>query len=356
MMHIPLETTKITQQLAPWDHNENSIWLASSLALHRNIEKFKFPGKLEQEKKTQLLSLLINAFLQGGSFDKPFAIHAEEISPLERNFLLEHFLIFESIHDPHPGEGFILDSTGQFLAVLNFKDHLALHVLDVRGDLEKTWQELVGKENTLQKSLNFAFSQKFGFLTSDPSNCGTGLIVTAFLHLPALIHLDQLKSLLEAEKNEATTECGLQGNPEELVGDILTIRNAYTLGVNEENIIGTLRSTILKLVLAEKSARSHAKQEGSQLLQDKISRALGTLKYSYQLETPEALSSLSLIKLGIELGYIKEMSIVEINKLFFTCRHAHLAWSLKEQISNEELPAKRATFLREKVKNLVCTF
>jgi protein arginine kinase len=356
MMHIPLETSKITQQLAPWDRNDNSIWLASSIALHRNIEKFKFPQKLEQEKKNQLLSLIINAFLESNSFDKPFALHAEEISPLERNFLLEHFLIFENIHEPLPGEGFILDNTGQFLTILNFKDHIQLHILDVRGDLEKTWQELVAKENALQKTLNFAFLQKFGFLTHDPLICGTGLIVTAFLHLPALIHLDQLKSLLESEKNEAITTSGLQGNPEELVGDILTIRNAYTLGVNEENIIGTLRSNILKLVLAEKSARSRAKQEGSPILQDKISRALGTLKYSFQLETVEALSSLSLIKLGIELGYIKEMSITEINKLFFTCRHAHLAWSLKEKISNEELPTRRAAYLREKVQNLICTF
>jgi protein arginine kinase len=351
-----IETSKLFAHNAPWDKNENVIWLASNLALHRNIEKFKFPQKMELERKRHLLSLLQSAFLEMPHLKKPFIIKLEECSPLEKNFLLEHFLLFDGIQEGRGAGAFILDETTTFLALLNIKDHICLECLDTSGDLEKTWDKLVAIENSLQPSFNFAFSKKFGFLTADPMLCGTGLTVTAYLHLPALIHTGALATLLEQEKNEAIIYSSLQGDPEDLIGDILTLRNAYTIGINEETIITTLRNSILKLVLAEKSARSKAKSEHNTLLQDKISRALGTLKFSYQLETVEALASLSLIKLGIEMEYIKEMSVQEVNRLFFTTRNAHLAFLLCEKFSNEEAPIKRASLLRESVAPLVCDF
>ena len=149
---------------------------------------------------------------------------------------------------------------------------------------------------------------------------------------------------------------GLQGSPEDLVGDILTIRNRYTLGVTEDTIISTLRNAILKVLVAEKSARSKIKSEDNTPIKDKISRALGVLKYSYQLETLEALSAISFVKLGIELGWVKGLSVQEINKIFFTCRRAHLNYCLKEKIPQEQVAAKRAEFIREKVKSITLDF
>lgn len=351
-----LESSRIAQTFSPWDANENIIWLASVLSFHRNIDKFKFPQKLEKERKSQLLSLMVKAILANPDLKNPFTIAGERISPLERNFLLEHFLIFEGLLEERQGEAFVLDDTGQFIALLNLKDHLSLQYTDISGDLEKSWLNLVKLENSLANSFTFAFLPKFGFLTADPAHCGTGLVVTAYLHLPALIHLKELSEFQEKERSDAILSCGLQGDPEDLIGDILTIRNNYSVGVSEETIISTLRNAILKLVIAEKDARSKIKNEGHTGVKDKISRAIGILKYSYQLETVEALSEISLLKLGIELGWVKGMSVREVNRIFFTCRRAHLKYSLKEQIPNDGIAIKRADVLREKVKNITCDF
>jgi len=353
-MEERLESVKIATTLAPWDKNENAIWLASTVTLLRNVEKFKFPPKMEPERKKQLLALLTQALLSLPGLQTPRALKAEELSPLEKNFLLEHFLIFEGISEAQTGQAFVLDDSGRFLALLNFKDHLRLHFLDIAGDLEKTWGELIQVENALGASLNFAFSEKFGFLVSAPTLSGTALVVTAFLHLPTLIHTNTLSEFLEKEKSDTAIYTGLQGNPEDLIGDILTVRNAYTIGVNEETIFSNLRSAILKLVVAEKSARSQIKDGGSPHLKDKISRALGVVKFSYQLETVEALAALSLLKLGVELGLVKGINVAEVNFLFFTCRHAHLAIQLKEVSSTEDMAIKRAQILREKFKDVTC--
>src|SRR5260221_14605469 len=80
-----LETSKIAAHLSPWDNNDNVIWLASTLCLHRNVEKFKFPQKLELERKKHILSLVTKALTSAKELKNPFALKAEELSPLEKN-------------------------------------------------------------------------------------------------------------------------------------------------------------------------------------------------------------------------------------------------------------------------------
>ncbi len=340
--------SKSLERQAPWDKNDAVIWLASTLTLHRNIEKFLFPRMLENARKVQLLALIAKALLQTKEFQSHTLIKAHELTAIERDFFLEHYLIFDGLQETHAGQAFMLDDTGQLISLINIKDHLVLSLTDTSGDLEEAWAALMRIENTVGQNVRFAFSQKFGFLTSDPMLSGTALIISAFMHVPVLVHLGLLQEHLEKEKNDAIIATGLQGNPEELIGDILLLKNAYTLGVSEEAIISTLRNAILKVLLAEKSARSMVKKEKNAVIQDKISRALGILKYSYQLETGEALSALSLVKLGIELGMIKEMTIREVNQLFFTCRRGHLTTLLKEKIPAELIASERARFFREK--------
>lgn len=352
-----LRKSKTLTTMKPWCHNENVIWLASTLQLHRNIEKFKFPQKLDAEKKNHVLSLFSKALMNTTDLKNPILLRGDELLPIEKNFLLEHYLVFEGFSEALHGEAFMIDDSGEFLALLNVKDHVRLQFTDTLGDLEKSWNRLVKLENSLQSSFGFAFLPKFGFLTSDPTISGTGLVVEAFLHIPTLIHLNELPEFLEKERNDAVIASGLQGDPKELIGDLLTIKNSFTLGVNEETILSTLRNAILKAVLAEKNARSRVLAERNTTMKDKVSRAVGTLQSSYQLETVEALNALSLVKLGIELGWVKGgMTVADVNHLFFTCRRAHLQFRLKEAIPIEKVSERRASFLRQQAQALMCQF
>ena len=345
----------------PWVHNENIIWLTTTVKLARNIEKFIFPNRLDTNRKTQLMELIVRSLTALQKLKNLKILTTEQLLPLERDYLSEHFLLFDGLQDLRAGDAFVCDNTGLFIALINIKDHLQLQFTDCAGDIENTWKSLVEIENELGKTLTFAFSNTFGFLTQDPIFCGTGLTVSAYLHLPALIHLHRLQEMLENEKADTIHATGLQGNPDDLIGDILLLRNAHTLGLTEENIISSIRNVILNLVIAEKNARSVLKAEHSTAIKDRISRALGILKFSYQLDTVEALSELSLVKLGIELGYIRGMTVSEINKFFFNTRRAHLCTLFdKETIENDlfvsQLPSKRAELLREKSQALMLEF
>jgi protein arginine kinase len=338
---------------APWDSNENMIWLASTIRTSRNIEKFKFPHKMESERKEHLLQLTSKPFLASKTIQNPFLLKVDELSPQEKEFLIEHFLLSEGFQEAQLGSGVGINASGEVIALFNIKDHVQLQYTDTHGDLEMGYSVVTKLEKEIGETLNFAFNEQFGFLTSDPTHAGTGLLVSCYLHLPALIHTETLK---ETEKHEGVLATGLQGNPDELVGDILMLRNLYTLGINEETILSSMRACVMQHVVSEKSARAKIKEQKTTLFVDLISRACGSLKYAHQIEAQEALSQLSLIKLGLELGWVKGLTIKEVNSLFFDCRRSHLAYLLNEKAKPEEIAAKRADYLRKKTADLILDF
>lgn len=339
---------------SPWDHTDNQIWLGSTLSLHRNLEKLPFPGKLSVDKQKQILTLLSRILLACKELSNPKCLKAEELSAIDKEFFVEHFLSHYSLHLSSEGGAFVLDDTGEFLATINVRDHLIFGCIDVSEELEKAWDRLVKIELAISKSINFAFSPKFGFLTSDPAQCGTACVGTVFLHLPALIYTHHLDEIVKKNKDSNVEQTGLQGDPNAIVGDIVAFHNRYTLGVTEENILSALRTTATKLVAEEKSARGKFKNgEGSSVVEmkDKVSRAYGVLMHSYQIEAVEALHALSLVKMGLDLGWLKGATHSALNHLFFTCRRAHLL-CLSGHLPHEELPHRRAEFIHSSLQGL----
>lgn len=336
----------------PWLHNDNSIWLASSVSLKRNIEKFKFPGKLDIERKKQILSLVGKEHLAIDQLSNPKLIRAEDLNFLDKEYLVEHFFTISDFYQTGSGEAFIIDDTGELITVLNLSDHIAFHIIDGKGNIEATWSKLVKIETALGKKLAYSFSPKFGFLTSSLGECGTALQVTTYIQLPALLHLGKIDEVLEKEADESYLIMGIQGSPSEIIGDVFAIQNAYTLGVTEENIISSIRTLTTKLITEENEARKSIQNSRNAMVMDKVSRAFGILLYSYQIEAIEALNAISLCKLGVAMGWISGITEGELNQLFFNCRRAHLLGQFNEKISQEEMPHKRAQYIHKTLKNV----
>jgi len=363
----------------PWEKNTNSIWLATTVCLHRNINKFNFPQRLDHEKR-RLVSDMIEGILQKAkSFSGVNIFHADQMAPVDRDFLSEHFLVFETARNSRQGRTFITDDQGSTLVLINALDHIELHTVELEQKLEKALEKLVAIENDVEEQVPFAFSNQFGYLSSDPARCGTGLVVNAYVHVPALVYLNKLKNwdldesrelsltsktnssaclgidqsnrsplVFPGESQEGLIFTSLQGNLDDPVGDLLIVRNRWTLGVKEETILSSVRSAALNLVSEEKRAREKIKNEHDEYFVDCISRAIGTLQHSFAMDTSEALRTISLVKFGVELGWVKGVPVEDVNELFFDCRRAHLARRAKIEVySRPELNKERAQYLRK---------
>jgi protein arginine kinase len=353
LQEMQMNTPKpdVVFQQKPWSENSNEIWLGSTLKFYRNIEKFHFPSKLDSETRKQILSLIQNHLVSSPDLKESFFLEAESLSPRSKEYLFEHYLAQEGFQQAYNGEGFVVDNTGSFFAILNIKNHIQLELIDTEGSLEKTWEKLIKIETHLGKPLHYAYSNSFGFLTSDPNQSGTGFTVHAFLNLSALTHLGKLEEELNKYKHLNLNITGLQGDPEYFIGDIVNLYNKYTIGITEGDIINSIQSAVTKLTVTERGLRNQIKQEPSHEIQDKISRAYALLKCAHQLETIETLNAISLCKLAIDLNWLTGISHKELNTLFFNCRRAHLSHTLNLDYKDEELSLKRAQYIKNILKN-----
>jgi protein arginine kinase len=322
------------------------------MTLNRNIEKFKFPGKISMDHRKQIISLVGRELKKAEGLNNPKILRGDELDGKDKEFLTEHFLTHEIFPEAHQAEAFVIDDTGCFLTLLNIRDHIQFHVTDITEELELTWNKLVKMESALGKSISYSYSPIFGFLTADPFTSGTGLIITAYLQLTGLIHSGKLEEAVSTHMHESVEVTGLLGNAVEFVGDLVLVRNKYTLGVNEENILASIRSFVTKMLVDENGVRNHLKHEENDVMKDKVSRAFAILVHSYQIEAVEALNAIGLLKLGLELGWIKGTTFKQLNALLFVCRRAHLLDQFPEKLNQEQIPHKRAEFIHKTVKEM----
>ncbi|MBN4066933.1 protein arginine kinase [Simkania negevensis] len=334
----------------PWADNHNNIWLASILRVVRNIKKHTFPTKLSAAERSQVFSVLKNTLLKCPLLESPIFIDAGETNPLNKEYLSEHFFSSLNIQQAQKNEGFVIDQTGSFLGIINVRNHLQIQLTDSQGELETTWHHLTKIEAELANSFEYAFSPRFGFLTADPTHCGTGLIGTIYLHLPALIHTGVFQETVESALEEGVVAQSMQGSLDEIVGDLVVLQNSYTLGLTEETILSILRTSATTMMTAEKRRREELRTKENADVKDRVSRAYGLLKHSYKLTTIEALKNLSLFKLGLELDWITGIPYNKINELLINCQRAHLMSLHQKSLNQEELPQIRAELIHKTLK------
>jgi protein arginine kinase len=344
------ETTsapKIYELKNPWLESSHPIWIASRISLVRNLKPYKFPHKEERGRSEHILELLTTAFKESSVLDHPEVIRAEDLDFSAKEFLLEHFLAPEDFYKIHENEAFVFDNGGRFFSTINFKNHLNLSYLETRQELEDGWSYLLKVEEELGKKLEFAFNPRFGYITSDPKECGTALHTTLFLHIPAIAQMGELPELLEHSTEEEIHVSTLQGNMNEVIGDLLLVRNQCSIGLSEESIITSMRLWATKAMVSEMNWRKKIIDTQDKTIKTKISRALGLISHSYQLELVEALNALSLIKLGVEIGWVEAPSEINLNSLLFSCRRAHMMHLMGEKFDAEQLSKKRAEYLKQ---------
>ncbi len=130
------------------------------------------------------------------------------------------------------------------------------------------------------------------------------------------------------------------------MGNFFQLSNSATLGGSEEMIIGSLKEMVVKVIGFERKARDMLFRKARSLLEDKVWRAYGLLKYSRSVSTKEALSLISAVRLGTGVGIITDVSIRTLNELLVYIQPAHLQMLEGAQMDPPRRDAARADFIR----------
>ncbi len=302
------------------DGPDAGIVISSRVRVARNLAGIPFPHLLDLEMSKKVIrevqaaleneeasGLLGNLALNG----------LEELEPLERQILVDKHLISPDLLQNFQSKAVAIRDDEVVSIMVNEEDHLRIQCLLSGLQLKEAWDIINKVDDGLEKKLRYAFSEKYGFLTSCPTNVGTGMRASVMLHLTALKLTKQI-----------------------------------TLGQSEEEIVNNLISITKQILAQELTARRVLHKERRDFIEDRVYRAFGALKYARLLSLEEAMRLFSSLRLGLGLKIISGVPDRLINELMVKIRPAFLIKSTGHDLSNYQGEVLRAGLIREELAGL----
>ena len=328
---------------------EDDIAISSRIRLARNLSTEPFPVRSDDVTlcgiRDSVFGALGKSALMKESETCEFKV--DELSELDRRFLLERHLISREFLNPRRGSGLVTNREQGVFVMINEEDHLRLQILAPGFQLNEIWRRINSLDDELSIELPFAFDKTFGYLTSCPTNLGTGLRASVMLHLPGLVLTNQIQAVVQGVNKLGLAVRGFYGEGSQTLGNLYQISNQSTLGESEEQIIRRLVSVITQIIAHEKKARALLLANRQNHLLNHIGRAYGLLRHSYIISGDESLNSLSALRLGVDLNMFQSVNIHTVNELFLLVQAAHLQKYEGRELDQENRDVVRAALLRK---------
>lgn len=325
------------------------IVLTSRVRLARNVRGFPFPGWAKKPDRVRALELIRPLVAGLAQMEGGFAESMDTLTSLDKQILMERHLISREHAARGAGSGLVLSRDLALGVMINEEDHLRMHAIRPGLQLRAAWQAIDEVDSKLEKRLPYAFTRELGYLTACPTNLGTGIRVSAMLHLPGLVLAEQINQVITAVNKLGLAVRGLHGEGTEALGNIFQISNQMTLGETELDIVERLGKVVSQLIEHEENARGTILEKKPKMLFNHIGRAYGILANAHSISSKETMNLLSLVRLGIDLGSFSGVSRALVDELFITTQPAHLQKQFTEKLNPDARDILRADMVRERL-------
>ncbi|MCK4673054.1 protein arginine kinase [candidate division WOR-3 bacterium] len=325
---------------------DSEIVVSSRIRIARNIADIPFEIKMKTNDSVRLVKLVRSVI---GENIKGKYLDIQKISPLEKESLLEcHFISPAFLDIDKPAGLFIVDK-GNISIMINEEDHLRIQALSYGLNLANISSEVFDLEEKIGEDLAYAFNETYGYLTSCPTNLGSGLRASVLLHLPALVFTNEVEKVLKGAVQIGMAVRGLYGEGSEIKGGLFQISNQHTLGMKEEDLIESIVKLTHMIMDIEKKARNVIFTKARYEFEDKIFRSLAVLKSARIISTDEVLNLLSAVRFGIGTGVIKDITLGVINEIMLVSRPANIQLYFGEVLEEHERDVRRAEYIRKRL-------
>jgi len=369
-----MKLTDISSDINKWFDGSGplaDIVISSRIRLARNLAGHKFLSRCSVAEKADILKKLRDVLMSLDLGDKIFYISVDKATVLNRHFLVERHLISRHHAFGKGPRGVVIAQREFFTAMINEEDHLRIQVLKGGLQLSQCAEQINRIDDMIEQKVDYAFSPRYGYLTACPTNLGTAIRVSVMLHLPALKMTGQIEKFLNATRDMGLAVRGLFGEGSEAAGDFYQLSNQVTLGISESDIVSQFENVIIpEIVEYENAARNQLLSKESDVLDDKISRAMALLRNAHLISSQEALFLLSHLRLGLNMhehmgastpaidtlcrliqrggdsDKRQVLSIATINRLFMLTLPAHLQLNYGKPLDPTHRDALRAKIIR----------
>jgi protein arginine kinase len=327
------------------------VVLSTRVRLARNLQGYRFGPQARDEDHSAVLGVAREAAEAAPLLKDGSAFDIRRMDGDERRILLERHLVSSELvggtsGTPPSHAALILSSHESVGVMVNEEDHLRLQSLLSGFRLADAWKLADRLDEELGSRLPYAFHSEFGFLTSCPTNVGTGLRASVLMHLPGLVLTQEIAKVLQGISQVGLTFRGLYGEGSEVVGNFFQISNQTTLGKTEEELIDHLQKMVQQVVHYESRARGVLLHDARPVIEDKVWRAYGLLRYARSVSFDEVMNLLSGVRLGVSLKLLPWPSVYTLNQIMIFSQTAHLERMAGRSLSVQDSDVQRAEYMR----------
>jgi protein arginine kinase len=341
----PAETA---QRHGPHDR----IVMSSRVRLARNLRSAAFPGWAKKPERVKILEMIRPAVESLPEMKGAFSEAMDNLGALDKQILVERHLISREHAAKSSGSGLVLNREESFCVMINEEDHLRMQALRPGLQLRQAWGAIDHLDSDLEKKLDYAFDGELGYLTACPTNLGTGIRVSAMLHLPGLVLGEQINPIIQSVNKLGLAVRGLYGEGTEALGNVFQVSNQMTLGETETSIVERLEKVLAQIIEHEENARQTLLEKKPKVVFNHIGRAYGILANAHSISSKETMNLLSLMRLGVDMGLFPGAERSLVDELFILTQPAHLQKQFSDKLSAEERDLLRADMVRERLKNV----
>lgn len=341
---------EMTDRVSSWlagDGEQSRIVLSSRVRLARNVKGMVYPPYANTETRTRVVDFIHSALEKSKELDHGLFFRSEEISDLDRAFLIERHLISPEFLHTDTVSGLFISSDERLAVMINEEDHLRIQAINSGLAITTALENAMRVDDELSRTLEFDFDNDFGYLTSCPTNVGTGLRASVLIHLAGLVLTKEIDSVIDHITKLGLVVRGFYGEGTDVFGNLFQVSNQTTLGRSEADITEALQRITLQIIEFENKAREQLITQAPDEISDKIWRAFGILKHARVLTSEEVMNLLSAVRLGIALEIINDVSLETVNRLLILSQPAHLQKHIGSELTASERDVARADLVRE---------
>jgi len=329
------------------------VALSSRIRLARNVEDLPFPHRMSEDQVQHLLDMArqLEAPLSSALGEVHF-VDLSGTSPLDRQVLVEKHMI-SPLHAGKARPAMLTRRDASVNILVNEEDHFRIQVLSPGFDLDSVW-ELAGQvDDVIESRVDYAYQEKYGYLTACPTNVGTGLRASVMLHIPALVMTGNARGIFDAVSKVGIVVRGLYGEGSEGLGNMFQVSNQVSTGRAEAEIVANLKGVTARIIEEERRARKQLATTRKVELEDMAWRALGLLTHARRLSSEEAMKLLSQVRLGVDMDILKVVDPEVLNELLVLTRPANLQKLAGRSLTPEQRDEVRAELVRERLRRSI---
>jgi len=310
---------------------ESDVVLSCRVRLARNLAQFPFIPRLDPRGAEEICDKLEDALSDARLDGETCWVPMTEAPPLLRILLRERHLISRELAPSEdgggaqPGRAVAFGASETLSVMVNEEDHVRLQAIAGGFQLEHAWRRAQEMDRWLEARLQFAYTQKLGYLTGCPTNVGTGLRASVMMHLPGLsLVRPELEKVFAAAQKTGLAVRGMYGEGSRAAGDFYQISNQVTLGRSESQLIDDLAALVPCILEFERKVRQTLDRQQRAAIKDRVSRSLGLLRTARAMQTEAALAHLSNLRLGLQLDLYDDVELDVLNELGVQVQKGHV--------------------------------